>query len=297
MRWLRILITVAAAAGLLVGSPISASADVPSGCRSVVKVGEDRTISIEIHCKESGNDAESYSSGGRVCLFGGSEVPCRSDQGTWYSPRQCYISPVSPLPPFSDPNWDGHTDGRLYYCRITGYDVGTPLIIWLPAATPPPDPEQLARRAVEQMQLKPITIGIAPKDDPDSVGLVGMPIWLWAVDPGDQTIGPISRSVSEGGYTVSATAEVERIRWSMGDGGVKTCTGPGTPYNLKYGITKSPDCGYRYEKQGEFAVTARSDWLVRWSGIGESGTFRLALSESTQVVIGELNVLTVSEGR
>ena len=44
------------------------------------------------------------------------------------------------------------------------------------------------------------------------------------------------------------------------------------------------------------AVTARSDWLVRWSGIGESGTFRLALSESTQVVIGELNVLTVSEG-
>jgi len=146
------------------------------------------------------------------------------------------------------------------------------------------------------MQLKPITIGIVPNDDPDSVGLVGMPIWLWAESPSGQTMGPISRSASEGGYTVTASAEVERVRWSMGDGGVKTCAGPGTPYKLKYGITESPTCGYRFEKQGEFTVGARSDWLVRWSGIGETGTFRIYLTQNTQVVIGELNVLTVSEG-
>lgn len=85
-----------------------------------------------------------------------------------------------------------------------------------------------------------------------------MPIWLWAESPSDRTMGPISRSASEGGYTVTATAEVERVRWSMGDGGVKTCTGPGTPNELKYGITESPTCGYRFEKQGEFTVAARS---------------------------------------
>ncbi len=43
-------------------------------------------------------------------------------------------------------------------------------------------------------------------------------------------------------------------------------------------------------------MTARSDWTVNWTGIGESGTFRIYLTQNTQVVIGELNVLTVSEG-
>ena len=234
---------------------------------------------------------------GPLCGWGnGVEVPCVSDQGKWYSPFNCYISPVDPLPPYTDGSWRGHRTGTLWYCRVSGLDVGTPLVIWLPDSTPPPDPEQLAREAVRNMQLKPITIGIVPNDDPNSVGLVGMPIWFWAESPSDQTMGPISRSASEGGYTVTATAEVERVRWSMGDGGVKTCTGPGTPYKLKYGITESPTCGYRFEKQGEFTVAARSDWLVRWSGIGETGTFRIYLTQNTRVVIGELDVLTVSEG-
>ena len=229
-------------------------------------------------------------------MRGSSEVPCKSDQGSWYSPEQCYISPVNPLPPYTDPNWQGHTSGTLYYCRISGVAIGTPYIIWFADSVPPPDPETLARRAVAQMQLKPITIGIVPNDDPDSVGLVGMPIWLWAENPSDQTMGPISRSVSEAGFTVNATAEVKRVRWSLGDGGVTTCSGPGTPYKLRYGITESPTCGYKFDRQGEFTVTARSDWIVNWSGIGETGTFRIYLTENTQVVIGELNVVTVSGG-
>lgn len=294
MWWLRFLIAAALVLTGLASGVNPASAEVPPGCRSVVTIDTDHRITTEIVCPEK-KSGDAYSSNERVCRWDDEVVPCESDQGTWYGPRRCYISRVSPLPPFSDPNWNGHTDGTLYYCRISGLDVGTPWVIWLPDATPPPDPEQLARRAVARMQLKPITIGIVPKDDPDSVGLVGMPIWLWAEDPGDQTIGPISRSVSEGGYTVTATAEVERIRWSMGDGETQTCTGPGTPYKLAYGIRESPDCGYRFKTQGEFTVTARSDWLVRWSGIGETGTFSLTLSESTQIVIGELNVLTVSE--
>ncbi len=296
MRWLRVLIAPAMVLAFLAGSPSPASADIAPGCRSVVRSDKDNKIVIEIVCSDAEDKGEAYSSNSRVCRWAGDVVPCKSEQGTWYSPEQCYISAVSPLPPFTDPTWNGHTDGTLWYCRIGARMNGTPYVIWLPDATPPPDPEQLARRAVEQMQLQPITIGITPHDDPDSVGLVGLPIWLWAENPGDQTIGPISRSVSEGGFTVTATAEVERVRWSMGDGGTETCTGPGTPYKLKYGIAESPTCGHRFETQGEFTVTARSDWIVNWSGIGETGTFRLTLSESTQIVIGELNVLTVSEG-
>lgn len=272
----------------------SASAET---CRSVVRRDENGKVKVSIVCSDDESSGTGSSSGKRVCKWNEKVVPCKNELGTWYSPALCWISPVDPLPPYSDAAWNGHTNGSLYYCRIApSYFTGTPLIIWIGSRTPPPDPEQLAREAVRQMQLKPIAIGIAPNDDPGSVGLVGMPIWLWAADPGSQTIGPISRSVSEGGFTVTATAEVERIRWSMGDGGVMTCAGPGTPYKIKYGITESPTCGYRFDKQGEFTVTARSDWVVNWRGIGETGTFRIYLTQNTQVVIGELNVVTVNGG-
>lgn len=295
MRCFGFLIAAVAMSAFLAGIPSSASADVGSGCRSVVRADKDNKVTIELVCPEAKELAKSSPSE-RVCRWDGDVVPCKSEQGTWYSPAQCYIERVDPQPPYTDPNWNGHTDGSLYFCRVGGAVMGSPYVIWFPESVAPPDPEQLARRAVAQMQLTPISIGIVPNDDPDSVGLVGLPIWLWVEDPSDQSMGPISRSVSEGGFTVTATAEVERIRWSMGDGGVTTCSGPGTPYELRFGITESPTCGYRFEAQGEFTVTARSDWLVSWSGIGETGTFRIYLTQNTQVVVGELNVVTVGEG-
>ncbi len=291
MLILRLIASVTLLLTLTLVSPTAATAK--EACWSETDIDEYGKVTSTIVCDDDGQEGDGLSADTRVCMRGNDVVPCKSDQGSWYSPEQCYISAVNPPPPFTDPNWQGHTSGSLYSCRISGRPVGAPYIIWFADSVPPPDPEALARRAVAQMQLRPITIGIAPNDDPDSVGLVGMPIWLWAEDPGDQTIGPISQSVSEGGFTVTATAKVEHVRWSMGDGGVKTCAGPGTPYELKYGITESPTCGYRFDKQGEFTVTARSDWIVNWTGIGETGSFRVYLTQNTQVLIGELNVVTV----
>lgn len=294
MLIVRLMASLTLLFALALATPMAAAAK--GRCWSETDIDDSGRVTSTIVCDDDNPAGKGLATGKRVCMRGNDVVPCKTDQGTWYSPEQCYITPVNPPPSFSDPNWQGHTSGRLYYCRLSGRAVGAPYIIWFADTVPPPDPESLARRAVAQMQLKPITIGIVPNDDPDSVGLVGMPIWLWAENPGSQTIGPISQSVSEGGFTVTATAHVDRIRWAMGDGGVKTCNGPGTPYKLKYGITESPTCGYRFDKQGEFTVTARSDWVVNWRGIGESGTFRVYLTQNTQVVIGELNVVTVNRG-
>lgn len=293
MLIVRLMASLTLLFALVLGTPMAVA---QGSCWSETDIDDSGKVTSTIVCDDDSPTGKGLSTSKRVCMRGNDVVPCKTDQGTWYSPEQCYLTPVNPPPSFSDPNWQGHTSGRLYYCRISGWAVGAPYIIWFADTVPPPDPESLARRAVAQMQLEPITIGIVPNDDPDSVGLVGMPIWLWAENPGSQTIGPISQSVSEGGFTVTATAEVERIRWSMGDGGVKTCNGPGTPYKLKYGITESPTCGYRFDKQGEFTVTARSDWVARWRGIGETGTLRVYLTQNTQVVIGELNVVTVNRG-
>ena len=60
--------------------------------------------------------------------------------------------------------------------------------------------------AIENMHLRAIDIGIAPEPGPDSIGLVGMPVWMWAANPDEHTVGPITESASAGGITVTATA-------------------------------------------------------------------------------------------
>jgi hypothetical protein len=148
------------------------------------------------------------------------------------------------------------------------------------------------------MNLQAIQIGIAPEPGPDSVGIVGMPVWMWAVEPGPSTYGPITRTASAGGVTVTATARVEEITWSMGDGTQVVCHSPGTPYQEAYGAKPSPDCGHTYtrtssrEPDEKYTVTATSDWVVTWTGAGQSGVIRLdGLQRSVEITVGEVQVL------
>jgi len=160
-----------------------------------------------------------------------------------------------------------------------------------PAALP--DPLVLAQTAIASMNLTPVTIGIVPEDKPGSVGLVGLPVWLWASSPDQHSWGPITRSASAGGFTVTATAKVTKVRWQMGDGGVVVCTGPGTVYEDRYGKSDSPTCGYTYTRQGTYTVRAESTWSVAWSGMGRSGTIPVTLNRATTITVGELQVITV----
>lgn len=234
--------------------------------------------------------------GRRVCYYGDDPTPCVSPMGWWFDAMSCYVRRAETQPPADDPVWDGHTDGAIYDCSLPGSGSYTSFPFWAASAPAGPDPRVLAQQAVDSMNLRPISIGIVPEDAPGAVGLVGLPTWLWVEDPGPQSWGPITRSASAGGVTVTATAEVGSVRWLMGDGGVVTCTGPGTPYQDGFGTSESPTCGYRYADQGTYRVQAESSWLVRWSGMGESGTIPLTTTATTQVTIGELQVLTQGEG-
>ena len=219
--------------------------------------------------------------------------------------RPCiYVGLAKPQPPKSDPVWKGHKDGAIHACNETfgtggaGPVGGGPTLTHLfwaasaPEAPPPPDPEDLARQAVASMGLHAIDIGIIPEDAPGSLGLVGLPTWMWAENPDGTTMGPITRTASAGGYTVTARAKVDKIVWNMGDGTSVTCTGPGTPYADEYDTQKSPDCGHTYTRQGEYTVTATSYWTVEWNGIGETGAIPLDFDEQTTIRIGESQVIT-----
>ncbi|MGF0118779.1 hypothetical protein ACQFYA_21000 [Promicromonospora sp. Marseille-Q5078] len=216
-----------------------------------------------------------------------------------------YIGLAKPQPPKSDPVWKGHDDGAIHACNVMWGTAGAPggvgggptttYFFWAaepPDAPPPPDPEDLARKAIAAMGLHAIDIGIVPEDAADSVGLVGLPTWMWAENPDGASMGPITRTASAGGFTVTATAKVDKVVWDMGDGTTVTCEGPGTPYADQYGKKSSPDCGHTYTRQGEYTVTATSYWTIEWAGIGETGAIPLDFNNSTTIRMGESQVIT-----
>ena len=200
-----------------------------------------------------------------------------------------------PQPLKTDPVWEGHTTGAIYNCTSIGEGQTVApgmLAIWL--ANPPaiPDAQALARTAISQMNLHAITIGIVPEPRPGSVGIVGLPTWMWVDNPTENTIGPITRSAGAGAYTVTATATMKRIVWVMGDGNVVTCANTGTNYQESYGKSPSPTCGHRYTKQGAYTVSATTHWDVTWTGIGQTGTIPLTFTQSVGITMGEIQVIT-----
>jgi hypothetical protein len=222
-------------------------------------------------------------------------VPCREGGSWWSNDRDCYVSLADPQPPKSDSQWEGHRTGAIYECYSPAI-VGTRMYTFWSATSPagpaaPPDPRVLALRAIATMRLRAIGIGIVPEAQAGSVGIVGLPTWMWVANPGQHTWGPITRSASSAGYSVTATAKVQRVVWAMGDGNTVNCTQRGTPYADSFGKRSSPDCGHTYTRQGTYTVRATSYWLVTWAGIGQSGTIPLDFTRTAVITMGEAQVL------
>ena len=239
-------------------------------------------------------------SGGPVtCDFDGQTLPCwQAGWGYLNEADGCYYIEETPQPPAGDEAWEGHApgDGAVYRQRCYGDITG--FLVW--RATPPPGqpgtitPEELAARAIKNIPMADPDIGIAPSKN--GSGLVGLPVWLW-VDNTDATWGPISRTASVPGLSVTAKAQVSQAKWWMGDGATNICTSPGTPYKASYGMASSPDCGYRYSKPsvpGRYTVTVTTTWVINWwvVGGGATGTSTVFRQSQTTVAIEELQVVT-----
>jgi hypothetical protein len=313
---MRSFVTVAAlAVSLMLGVTVVASPagaagsgqqDVPAGCYEKVTTDTEGVVKTEIVCPgqrpgEEPGTTVPVSGKERACYYQGKKISCTHGDAVWDG--RCYVSqvPESQWPAKDDPVWQGHEDGVIVECLPypciqrpdqDNADCGASLA-WRPGLPEQgPDPEVLAMRAIDQMQLQPIDIGIVPDDEPGAIGAVGLPVWAWVREPAPATYGPIDAEASAGGITVRAKARVQRVVWDFGDGTVLTCEGPGSPYEDRFGIADSPDCGHRYEKQGDpYEVTATSYWAVEWTGGGQSGTIPLDLTATTRIRVGEYQVL------
>ena len=132
------------------------------------------------------------------------------------------------------------------------------------------------------LNLAPINMGIAPTpldQNPDSLGAVGLPVWLWVETPSSNSTGPtLTSSASERGYTVTIRAQMTGIDWDLGDGGQVITCGLGNRFDPKTMGPETPvSCGrqHGYQKQGEYTITATSHWKIEWGGIGRTGVITM----------------------
>ncbi len=161
-----------------------------------------------------------------------------------------------------------------------------------------PAPAVLARVAVERMDLHAPEIGVWPEpveEIPDGHTLVGWHNWMWLRNPTPNTWGPVTRTVTESGYAITATAAVTQVTWEMGNGDTKKC-GKGTEYpkRSKQGRDEaSPTCGYVYHQRGDYTITATAHWVIVWNGLGQQGVIEMDLSSRVGVHVLEMVVVNV----
>jgi hypothetical protein len=145
-------------------------------------------------------------------------------------------------------------------------------------SAPPVDPHALALEALNSLRLP------APSGhfDPAGTSVVNLPTWLW-IDSG--IWHPQSVTATAGSVSATAVAIPVSVTWSMGDGGVITCGGPGTPFvasEAQGGLGSA--CTYTYSESsagqpssdgnpndGAFNVQATVTWTVAWSAQGATG--------------------------
>ncbi|MGW4823508.1 ATP/GTP-binding protein [Streptomyces sp. NPDC004227] len=289
----RIVITAATVLATLSVPVTSYAEDDPKGDGGIECGLYDCEVEVDVPGKGGGQAGGSGSTDGT----GGSGS---SDGRDPTDKTVCVYKLADPQPPAGSLDWKGHEpgDGAVYEQTCGWGDVDGDTItrmVWL--ADPPPqetvDPAVLAQRAVDSMTLLGPDIA-----SPRAVGkyTVGVPMWMW-VNQSATTYGPNTASATAGGVTVTATAEVSKIVWTMGDGASVTCTGPGTPYTSSEGMAQSPTCGHVYSKtsagaqNSKFPVTATSTWTINWQGGGQAGQLTEVRQTNVQVAVGEVQVV------
>ena len=169
------------------------------------------------------------------------------------------------------------------------YDVAVPL----PApdgALVAADPAVLAAQAVARLSVPApsITISPHPSDNQWQVSAVGLPLWVWADDP-----GPVTSTVTEQGINIVMQASRGTVTFDWGDGTSSVCNQMRPrPANIDP-LTPSPDCGHTYLRRGDYTITATAGWAVTWQALGQSGTLPLSSSATSAIPVREFQSLVV----
>lgn len=238
-------------------------------------VGPDGTVSVSA---SSGG-----AMGGAPAEGGGFPGPGSGAGGSGSSPWSCsYLALVlndQALPP------GGPTPGGWYSMTCNNSVTGASFnqTLWISgqapgAPVPAVDPHLLALQAERSLRLPSPEL----RFNPSGPSVVNLSTWLWI----DGSLWhPYAITATAGSVSATAVATPVRVVWTMGDGGVVTCDGPGIPFDLdKPASQQSTSCfhTYRSSSMGEptpngdpndaaFPVEATVTWSATWSAQGAPG--------------------------
>ena len=238
-----------------------------------------------------------------ACHSSWGAVPCYvAGQGNWDQTMLCYVELTQPQPPAGAAVWTTHApgDGAIWTltCQAPADGPGPytdPVQVWFAAPPVGQSPAALLAQAEAKLVLDAPKISTAPKSG--GMTLVGLPVWLWTSRTA-YTWGPQDATAAAGGMTVTASAQVSQIVWTMGDGDTVTCTTPGLAYAAADGANPSPQCGYQYQTSGTYPVRATSTWVISWTAavlgvqVAQGTLTAPPVYSATVIRVGELQVLT-----
>lgn len=128
------------------------------------------------------------------------------------------------------------------------------------------DPRVLLEEALARLQIPDPSLAANPPVGSES--LVQVPTWLWL--DGDYWQAR-SATASAGGASATVTAEPVAADWSMGDGTVVACDGPGEPWSASLPPSASSPCSHTYltsssaQPGDAYDVTVTVTWSVSWT--------------------------------
>ena len=251
------------------------------------------------------------------CRFKGQEIPCSTSEGFWDRSTGCYLKRVAKPHTLADVS-KLPKNAVFYRCWwVFGVVEHKPqglerfeTVMRMYGKVIPIDPREAARQMVETMPFAAPTIGLsAHLRSQAASAIVNAPVWMWIADPGPTTTGPQTKTAAVGGVSITAVAELDRIDWSVGDGAVVSCAGPGTVFDpalaegmALHEVPDSPTCGHRYEQASRcedgasYPVTATAVWNVHWTGGGTEGDIPLEFRRATRLSVVELRPVLVDPG-
>lgn len=299
------LIVVAVAAITSLVAPLTALADGPVGCPANV---------CGVGAVDPGHGGGGGSGGGGGGGSGG---------GRGSAPA-CTEVPVSPQPEASSPWWGGHkaAEGVVVVWKCTD---GSEPVVLVPhfvakgvAAGPPPpvDPAVLAQQAYDQIPRSAPVMRWGP-DATHVAARYWLYLWLDNLQPAPVT-------VTAGVVSVTATARIRAVTWSMGApvdtehmdelAAPVTCQGVGSAPPADVNTTMTPaqgSCAFMYQVRstpdrtagaGTWPVTASANWEIDWTTTagpqaGRTGVFQApAMTSTTALCVGAWSTVMVAQG-
>jgi hypothetical protein len=172
-------------------------------------------------------------------------------------------------------------------------------VYWAESASQPPSPQELSDAAyllVKGTVTAP-DIGVFPgglaDTHPKASGLVGVPTWFWAENPGPGVGSPDTKSTMVNGHNLEATASFLRTEYDTGDGHTVTCGLGSVPVNVHRPKESLSGCGHTYMERGTYTITATTYVEVSWKGPGRKGRFELIVDRTGEYRMGENQAVIV----